>query len=356
MRPRVAPRPVPTPSTSPRRSRPRRTTPRAAGLAGDAPAPELVDEADAISDTTEPEEPAAETEPVEPAAEEVAEPTTDAAAEAEEQPADAETEAVGEPEPAPVLPDVDDVFARLRAGAAEAEANGTAAAAAAPVGEPAPTPTPLDRAAPVVAAPPHAADATADLPDWLAARDTDVLAPLRSKLVRQVKLAVGNEQNEVLDKIRRQKGRPAATAVLPDVETQVTAWAAVVTSASSEAYRAARSEHGAPDDGAIDVPEDLAAELARTLIEPLRERLVAAIDTAHEPGETSAQVAERIGARYREWKNRAAESSSRRRARRRLLTRALRRRGRGFAAHVADAARGLLPRLRRQRAGADREG
>jgi hypothetical protein len=46
------------------------------------------------------------------------------------------------------------------------------------------------------------------------------------------------------------------------------------------------------------------------MIEPLRERLVAAIDTAHEPGETSAQVAERIGARYREWKNRAAESSS----------------------------------------------
>src|SRR5262249_13982451 len=54
----------------------------------------------------------------------------------------------------------------------------------------------------------------------------------------------------------------------------------------------------------------LATELARTLIEPLRERLVAAIDTAHEPGETSAQVAERIGARYREWKNRAAEGSS----------------------------------------------
>jgi len=29
----------------------------------------------------------------------------------------------------------------------------------------------------------------------------------------------------------------------------------------------------------------------------------------HEPGETTHQVAERIGARYREWKNRSAESS-----------------------------------------------
>jgi hypothetical protein len=81
----------------------------------------------------------------------------------------------------------------------------------------------------------------------------------------------------------------------------------VIASASSDAYRAARAEHG---EESVEVPDELASDLARTLIEPLRDRLVAAIDTAAEPGETSAQVAERIGARYREWKNRAAEASS----------------------------------------------
>ena len=45
------------------------------------------------------------------------------------------------------------------------------------------------------------------------------------------------------------------------------------------------------------------------MIEPLRERLVAAIDGTHEPGETSNQVVERIGARYREWKTGTAESA-----------------------------------------------
>ena len=45
------------------------------------------------------------------------------------------------------------------------------------------------------------------------------------------------------------------------------------------------------------------------MVEPLRDRLVAAIDGTHEPGETTNQVAERIGARYREWKNHSAEAS-----------------------------------------------
>jgi hypothetical protein len=146
-------------------------------------------------------------------------------------------------------------------------------------------------------------------PEWLSRR-TEALTPLRVALVRQVKLAVGDEQNEVLDKVRRNKGRPTAASVLPDAEAQVAAWAAVVAAKVSEAYQLARGAAGdaaAGDDGAV--PDDLAATVARAMVEPLRDRLVAAIDGAHEPGETTNQIAERIGARYREWKNRSAESS-----------------------------------------------
>ena len=132
--------------------------------------------------------------------------------------------------------------------------------------------------------------------------------------MRQVKLAIGDEQNEVLDKVRRQKGRPTAASVLPDLDAQTAAWAAVVLAAASEAYKQAR-RGGAVTNGDTDgdeagtVPDDLAAGIARAMVEPLRDRLVAAIDGTHEPGETTNQVAERIGARYREWKNHSAEAS-----------------------------------------------
>jgi hypothetical protein len=153
-----------------------------------------------------------------------------------------------------------------------------------------------------------AESAAEDSPAWLARRD-EALAPLRVALVRQVKLAVGNEQNEVLDKVRRHKGRPTAANVLPEVDAQADAWSAVMTAAASEAFWAARTLDGG-DAGAGEVPDDLVGTLARAMVEPLRDRLVATIDGVHEPGETANQVAERIGARYREWKNRSAESSA----------------------------------------------
>ena len=230
-----------------------------------------------------------------------------------DQPA-ADTPASDEAQPddaAPNLADVDDLFARLRAGsqtdAADAEA------------EPAPaeapgTPEPLAgsgaAAAETVETPEtpetvETVDAVDEAPAWLTRRD-DALAPLKAVLVRQVKLAIGNEQNEVLDKARRQKGRLVAAAALPDLDAQIEAWGAVLASASAQAYRLAGDE---PDSDAVAVPDDLVSELARAMVEPLRDRLVATIDGGHEPGETSNQVAERIGARYREWKNRSAESS-----------------------------------------------
>jgi DivIVA domain-containing protein len=213
---------------------------------------------------------------------------------------------------APNLADVDDLFARLRAGA-QAE-TGTDEVPADAESESAPAVIELDEASentdPAAAAlAVEAAAESGDMPAWLARRD-EVLAPLRVALVRQVKLAIGNEQNEVLDKARRNKGRLVAASALPEVEAQTTAWSAVVLSAATEAYRLGRSasDPGASDD--VTVPDDLAPDLARAMVEPLRDRLVATIDTAHEPGETSSQVAERIGARYREWKSRSAESSA----------------------------------------------
>jgi DivIVA domain-containing protein len=295
---------------------------RAAGLEPEALAAESAVEAEAPPVEPSADETAAEATAPEPTAEST---VPEAAATEEPEAAtillDEEGGAAGDEtdaDLAPNLADVDDLFARLRAGAqAEAETEAETVEEPGPAAEPeaaAPdvdvTEKPAGKTERVaVAALPEPAAAHDEVPAWLSRRDQAV-APLRVALVRQVKLAIGNEQNEVLDKVRRHKGRPLAASALPEVEAQNAAWSAVLAKAASEAYRLGRLTSGEADAGAVNAPDDLASDLARAMVEPLRDRLVAAIDAAHEPGETSNQVAERIGARYREWKNRSAESSA----------------------------------------------
>ena len=219
---------------------------------------------------------------------------------------------------APNLADVDDLFARLRAGAPRPRADAEQPAAIAPRRPRSTSPTARSPGStdPEAAGARGSGDAgrraADDVPEWLARRD-EALAPLRVALVRQVKLAIGNEQNEVLDKVRRHKGRLVAASALPEVDAQtdgVERGRAHRGDRRRTAWAGARTAPPAATAGDATVPDDLASDLARAMVEPLRDRLVATIDAAHEPGETSNQVAERIGARYREWKNRSAESSA----------------------------------------------
>jgi hypothetical protein len=76
----------------------------------------------------------------------------------------------------------------------------------------------------------------------------------------------------------------------------------VVRDAVDRAYGAGRTAAGASAEPATD---DLASEVADAVAGPLRERLVIAIDSGEE-GDTGGLV-ERIGARYREWKNQSLE-------------------------------------------------
>jgi hypothetical protein len=55
------------------------------------------------------------------------------------------------------------------------------------------------------------------------------------------------------------------------------------------------------------VSDDFAEEVAAVIVLPVRERIAAAID-AGEEGDTGGLV-ERIGARFREWKNQALENA-----------------------------------------------
>jgi DivIVA domain-containing protein len=193
------------------------------------------------------------------------------------------------------LADVDSLFARLRAGH-DAELPAPTPVAGDAPGEPAAdVHINLEEPAPPVPATAAAA--------WRATHSAGV-DQLVHPLLKRAKRAAQDDQNALLDAVRRHKGRPTSAQVLRDDETVTAAWTAVLHDALGEAYGAGRRAAGDTENGAP-VPEPLLREASEAIANPLRERLAAAIDDVDD-GDTGGLV-ERIGARYREWKNQQLE-------------------------------------------------
>jgi hypothetical protein len=221
-----------------------------------------------------------------------------------------------------------DLFARLRE---EHERGDRADASPAPVPAPATRETSDESApAPDTPDPPDAVDSTTDeAPDQTAPgsepeapsapppapspddatrrRRDEVLAPLTVPLLRASKRLLQDESNDILDAIRRSRGRVEASRLLPDMENQHAAWSAVLAPTIDEAYTVGRALTGRGR-RPTSVPRRLVAELAAGLITPLRERLTAGIDAVLAEGphesvsELHAALGPAISARYREWR------------------------------------------------------
>jgi cell division septum initiation protein DivIVA len=191
-------------------------------------------------------------------------------------------------------PRAEDVFARLRAetDAAPAAAPADDALAQEPASESEPEPTSESDSEPAGdAEPEQPAPAGEALP--FAARAA-ALAPIDKELGRRLKRALADEQNEVLDLLRRAKPK-GVDDLLPDADAHAARWADAAADALTEA-RAAGAEWsgGAPSSSA-----DLADELARGLTGPLRER----IDRSFTASDGNVdEIADRVRALYREWK------------------------------------------------------
>ncbi len=202
------------------------------------------------------------------------------------------------------LADVDSLFARIRAGRVEETAPAPPSeavdemgeAVSAPpvdlVGEPQPEPEPE-----VPVAPTSAVDA------WRAQR-AEVVDPLLVAVAKRAKRAAQDDQNALLDAVRRHKGRPTAAQVLSPEPEFLAAWVSVTREAIDDAYRGGRVAAGGEPSAASD---DLVSEVAGVIALPVRERIAAAIDSGEE-GDTGGLV-ERIGARFREWKNQTLENA-----------------------------------------------
>jgi hypothetical protein len=222
-------------------------------------------------------------------------------------------------EPAAETRDVGALFEQLRSeqqGPEPAPATGDAGADAAAEATDAPAAGRSEPAEPPVTEPPEAsaeAEPEAEVepepeepeePSGAAlvrARD-DALAKVTQDLSRRATRALQDEQNDVLDGLRRQRGKIDTAKILPAADEQVARWAHVLQPAVDRAYAAGAEAAG--DGDTTSAPGGLLTELSKGTVGPLRIRLedsLGSID-GRSPADTELAVAQALGARYREWR------------------------------------------------------
>jgi DivIVA domain-containing protein len=195
---------------------------------------------------------------------------------------------------------VDQLFARIRADQPPAEAP-----AAAPVLPPEPD---------LVAPPPAPAVDAVTGERALEGRDA-LLENLEAGLARALKRVLGDEQNEVLDALRR-LGPAAADGVLPAAEAQLAGYRDAALPWLQQAVRAGAGFVSDPEPGSTDdaghapAVTGAAAALASELVEPLRARLSRALAGGAEADDPSV-AAESLRASYRQWKVQQVEECAR---------------------------------------------
>jgi hypothetical protein len=152
----------------------------------------------------------------------------------------------------------------------------------------------------------------------LVARDAE-LAPVAEELAHRAKRVLQDEQNDMLDGLRRQRGKIDTGKVLPPADEQLSRWAHVLQPSVDRAYAAgvaAMTAAVAGDGGGTDarspaVPGGLLGELAGMVVSPLRARLETSLDSidAKSPADVEIAAAQRLGARYREWRSQGLEDA-----------------------------------------------
>ncbi|HEX9467053.1 MAG TPA: DivIVA domain-containing protein [Acidimicrobiia bacterium] len=137
----------------------------------------------------------------------------------------------------------------------------------------------------------------------LDARDV-ALAETTDELIKRGKRSLQDEQNDILDGLRRQRGKIDVTKVLPPVQDQLTRWAHVLQPSIDASYAAGAVTAGGAATPARRAPRALLTELASAAVTPLRDRVSASFDSmdARTPADSEIEIAQRLGARYREWR------------------------------------------------------
>jgi DivIVA domain-containing protein len=207
--------------------------------------------------------------------------------------------------------DVDDLFARIRASreAEVAKAQEVLAAEPEPEAEAEPEAEPPPEAAAeseveTTAAPDHVAAPPSDDQVLLERRDavTDVV---EKQALRKLKRVLADEQNEVLDRLRR---NPKAKLgdLFPGADEHAERYAAAIRTHLDDVAKRGGSFYG--DEPATTDVNDLAADLGQALTLPLRDRVEGSL---RESAGDEEAMADGVRAVYRDWKTHRVASQTR---------------------------------------------
>ena len=129
-----------------------------------------------------------------------------------------------------------------------------------------------------------------------------VVEPLERGLTRALKRALSDEQNELLDDLRRAERAPDAKSLLPPLDAHEQRYRNVAEAPLVDAANAGAASVGHTDP--IVGSSELAAGLAEDLVGGLRTRVAHALDT--DPGDRAA-IGDGVSAAYREVKTSLVE-------------------------------------------------
>jgi len=129
-------------------------------------------------------------------------------------------------------------------------------------------------------------------------------------LLPRAKRRLQDEQNELLDALRRQKTKIDADAAMPTADEQLDGWAELLAPVLDDTYAAGRTLGGGRTRPA---PARLVARITELLVLPLRERVLASLEAVVRdgpydgPAEWQRAITAAVGARYREWRTQDLE-------------------------------------------------
>lgn len=145
-------------------------------------------------------------------------------------------------------------------------------------------------------------------PTSITGRRDQLIADVERNLARRLKRELSDEQNEVLDAVRREKRVPQFDAVFPDPEDHVERYAGAALPMLADAATAGSEFIGTKPKGSGGARVgDVAAEVGAEIVGPLRERLESCFVEA---GGEADDLSERLRAQYREWKNQRIDGLS----------------------------------------------
>jgi hypothetical protein len=136
----------------------------------------------------------------------------------------------------------------------------------------------------------------------------ECLEPVAGELVRKLKRVLQDEQNEILDRLRRIRGRGRPDDALPAPGDQAGRYRDAAVAPLTDAARIGASLNGVGD---VDVPaRQWAQDLADELVSGLRDRISRSLAAVGESAEEN-EAADSLGAAYRQWKTERVEQIAR---------------------------------------------